>query len=107
MGLSNKVAIIHYVREHTTVPVPQLYAWYLGYDNVLRGPYMLREHMPGKPFPFPFSQRGIICERELRMIHAQLVKYTAQLSHLTVAKIGQLREGDDGGSWSCSKPCTC
>ena len=86
----SEVATMQYVKKHTRIPVPEIHYFDATYDNVLGVPYMFMEFIQGKPYPFPFNQRGIIRDLDLLKIHLQLINSTWRLSRLPFDSIGQL-----------------
>lgn len=86
----SEVATMRYVKQHTSIPVPEVYSFDATDDNTLGVPYMFMEYIQGKPYPYPFSQRGIVRDVELLKVHLQLVHFTWQLSRLPFDSIGQL-----------------
>jgi len=90
--LESELATMRFIKERTSIPVPTVFDFDLGYDNPLGTPYMFMEYMPGKPFPFPFDTptRGEIKDEDLEKIHNQLVAFQAQLLNIGFDKIGQL-----------------
>lgn len=87
----SEVATMRYVKKHTRIPVPEVYSFDATNENILGVPYMFMEYIQGKPYPYPFNQRGIIRDLDLLKIHLQLVNYTWQLSRLPFDSISQLQ----------------
>lgn len=94
----SEVATMRYVKQHTTISVPEVYNYNATYDNILGVPYMFMEYIQGKPYPYPFSQRGIIRDLDILKIHLQLVNFTRQLASLPFSSIGQLHFSPENGS---------
>ncbi|KAH6605838.1 hypothetical protein Trco_004991 [Trichoderma cornu-damae] len=95
--LESEIATMQYVRTNSRIPVPEVYDFDSGYDNELGVPYAILECMPGKPFPFPFKDRGFVSDAELARIHSQLVNFQWQLLQLPFDAIGQLCLDPAGG----------
>ncbi|KAI0518300.1 hypothetical protein F5B22DRAFT_645065 [Xylaria bambusicola] len=95
----SEVATMQFVRENTQIPVPKVYGYDFTYKNVLGTPYIFMEYIAGKPYPFPFSEKGRIKDADLIKIQTQLTNFAWQLSKYPFDKIGQLRfgAGAEGG----------
>lgn len=89
--LESEVATMAYVRKHTRIPVPEIYASDATSNNELGVPYVLMECIHGKPFPFPFSRRSWASDSDILKIHMQLVNFSHELTKLPFKSIGQLR----------------
>jgi hypothetical protein len=89
----SEIATMRYVREHTTIPVPEVYGYDTGTDNLAKTPYILMECIPGwRPPP----KMGELSENVLRTIVDQLANVLVQLSNLQFPKIGYLHTDGTG-----------
>ena len=98
MLLESEIATMIFVKEKTQIPVPKVYGYDVTYRNALGTPYIFMEYIPGKPYPFPFSESGVAKEYELAKIHLQLTYLVWQLCKLPFQQIGQLRFASDDGT---------
>ena len=73
--IESEMATMRYVRQHTAIPVPEIYGFDFSYENPLASPYVFMAYINEKPFPFPFQQRGCIHDRDILKIHPQLVNF--------------------------------
>lgn len=108
----NEVAVIRYIREHTTIPVPFILHWGSKEDSPLGlGPFIIMEYIdhamsmsdalnntPG----FAVQDRLILTpdthEEKLEMLYGQVADILIQLSMLSLPKIGSLNQ-TDGFTW--------
>ena len=97
MLLESEIATMIFVKRKTQIPVPEVYGYDTTYENLLGTPYTFIEYMPGKPYPFPFTEVGIAKEYELAKIHMQLTHFVWQLSEHPFNQIGQLHFASDDG----------
>jgi Phosphotransferase enzyme family len=95
--LESEIATMKYVKFNTEIPIPDVYAYTLDNKNSLRTPYILMECVHGKPYPYPFEERGVMTNNEIIKVHSELTVVTAKLASLQFAKIGMLR-------WDTTKP---
>lgn len=94
--LESEVATMQFVRQHTQIPVPEVYGYDLTYTNSLKTPYILMEYKAGQTYPFPFSATRHVKDEDLLKIHLQLTHFAWQLAQHPFDQIGQLRPAPDG-----------
>lgn len=87
----SEIATMKYVRQHTTIPVPEVYGYDTGTDNPARSPYILMECIRGWRTP---AKLGDLSEDALRKVLDQLADVLVQLSTLQFPKIGYLHTDD-------------
>jgi isoamyl acetate esterase len=92
--MESEVATMKYVREHTTIPVPEVYAFDTTSSNPARSPYILMECIDGWRAPLRLQE---LSDEHLRKILDQLANVLIQLGSLQFPKIGYLYDDADGG----------
>ena len=85
--LESEYATVKYVREHTTLPVPEVYFVNFDPTHVVGAPFMLIERMPGVSMYDIWDQ--IEEEHEVALIK-QVADVLAELSKLQFDKIGSI-----------------
>lgn len=111
----NEVAVIRYIQEHTSIPVPFILHWGMKADSPLGlGPFILMEYIDhemdlgaalnspelaieDRPILDPFIDMD-----KLEMLYSQLADILLQLSKLTFPRIGSLEQIDDI-AWSATR----
>ncbi|KAF9879556.1 hypothetical protein CkaCkLH20_03099 [Colletotrichum karsti] len=92
----NEIALMKWVRENTSIPVPAVIRWDSSCENVLGREFSLLERIPGR------SADKIIWDADdekKRKIVAQLVGFLAQLREKSTWRhVGGLRVDDDQGA---------
>jgi aminoglycoside phosphotransferase (APT) family kinase protein len=88
--LESEVATMKYIKSKTRVPVPEIYAFDVDKNNVLGTPYIFMELMNGLPYPYPFSERKVMTDKDIQKVHNELININTQLAGLTFDKIGML-----------------
>jgi isoamyl acetate esterase len=91
--MESEVATMNYVREHTNIPVPQVYAFELSSDNPVKLPYILMECIHGWRAPLKLQD---LSKPALIKVLDELAGVVVQLSTLQFPQIGYLQEGADG-----------
>ena len=92
--MESEVATMNYVRRHTTIPVPEVYAFDTTSTNPAKSPYILMECIQGWRTPLKLQE---LPDTVLRKILDQLANVLFQLSSLQFPKIGYLHDDIDGG----------
>lgn len=92
--MESEVATMKYVRDHTTIPVPEVYAFDTSTTNPAKSPYILMECIHGWRTPLKLQDlpNPVLCK-----ILDQLANVLVQLSLLQFPKIGYLRDDSPGG----------
>ena len=99
--LKSECDTMQFVREHTTIPVPEIFECKLTSDkteNPVGYPYILMEAIPGRIFRGKF--RTCIPEEHQEKVLSTIANYWIQLSTLRFPMIGRLEarmDGVDGG----------
>ena len=89
-SMESEVTTMEYVKRHTTIPIPTLFGYDCTYSNPLGCPYLLMEHIDGKPLPDVVDELGGMTDGQIFKIHAQLANVSLQLSRLCFPTIGHL-----------------
>jgi isoamyl acetate esterase len=87
----SEIATMRYVKQHTTIPVPEVYGYDTTADNPAKCPYILMEGIHGWRAPPKF---GDLSKDALCKILDQLANVLVQLSTLQFPKIGYLHADD-------------
>ena len=91
--MESEVATMKYVRQHTSIPVPEVYAYDTTSTNPAKSPYILMECIHGWRTPLKLQE---LPDNVLRNIIDQLANVLFQLSSLQFPKIGYLHDDVDG-----------
>lgn len=90
----SEVATIEYIRRHTTIPVPKVYAYDSSVDNKLGLEWIMMEKMKGQPLLHHWDTHDHKTDRFNMSTKLHIAKTVAewvhQLSKLTFDKIGSL-----------------
>jgi len=99
-SMESEIATLLFVRQRTTIPVPDIHGFDCSFDNKLGCPYMFMNKIEGRPIPDVVEDAGGITDAQILKIHAQLAAISLQLARrCTLSHIGQLelsRDGADG-----------
>ncbi|RDL37830.1 uncharacterized protein BP5553_05263 [Venustampulla echinocandica] len=110
-GCLLEAATLKYIREHTSIPVAEVFHYSPTYENDIEIPYILMSKAAGHPLANydwrthtlePSRPNGsvtparVLTEEEKKKIMRQLGCYACQLFGLRFPTIGSLFEGDDG-----------
>ncbi|PGH02347.1 hypothetical protein AJ80_08869 [Polytolypa hystricis UAMH7299] len=97
--LRSEALMLQLLRRETTIPVPDVYHFEETSDNQLSTPFILMQHMPGKPLYDSWFDKSIL-ESELRLRRKQTLKDIAnsmiQLEKFSFSQGGTLIFDDDG-----------
>lgn len=91
--MESEIATMEYIREHTTIPVPKVYAFETTSQNPAKLPYILMECIHGWRAP-PRLQD--LPAPVLHKIMDQLAEVLIQLSTVQFPEIGYLHKDSDG-----------
>ena len=106
----NEVMVIEYLREHTTIPLPNIRFWGLTEDSPEGlGPFIVMDFVNGTDLdellkqPTDNNQQDVILdpdidEAKLDIIYDQVADYMLQLCRLTFPRIGAVSK--DSGEWA-------
>ncbi|KAK1767414.1 kinase-like domain protein [Phialemonium atrogriseum] len=98
--LASEVATLNYISTHSSVPVPEVFAYSASRQNDLGVPYILMSQAPGRRLvDYELRQvKGVpeLMDDDRMTIMRQLGAITSQLSHLRQPKIGSLFQDSDG-----------
>lgn len=109
--VANEVAVIQYLRRHTTIPVPEVH----GSGKTWTGPYIILTYIEGVPLSNVLKVPRVegrpvlnpeISERGLRRAYQEMAKLILELSKAKFPKIGSLTEGPDGEFTVSRRPFT-
>ncbi len=83
----SEVATIMYLRTHTTIPVPKVYAFESSPNNIIGHEWMLMDFMPGRKYTELIEELGPVQQKEIvTTVHG----YLQQLSLQSFNGIGSL-----------------
>ncbi|OBT69567.1 hypothetical protein VE03_00801 [Pseudogymnoascus sp. 23342-1-I1] len=116
----NEVAVMRYIQEHTSIPVPFVLHWGTKEESPCGlGPFIIMEYVEYdcdnsdalNTLGIPYEERPIldpsIEEDKLRKLYAQIADVLLQLSTLSFPKIGSLTQDDAQNAWSVTgRPLT-
>ncbi|OAA63335.1 Aminoglycoside phosphotransferase [Niveomyces insectorum RCEF 264] len=92
ISMLSEMATLKLVREHTTVPVPQVFGFEMSADQPFGYPYVFMEYLGGRALP------NGVAESVPRQHHAkvagQLANVFAELQNVTFSRIGRLWCGE-------------
>lgn len=91
--MESELATMEYVREHTTIPIPKVYAFETSSDNPAKLPYILMECIHGWRAPQRLQD---LPATVLRKILDQSAEVLVQLSTIQFPEIGYLHRDSDG-----------
>lgn len=92
--LESETATVKYVREHTTIPVPEIYFINLNPEHVVGAAFVLMEKLPGKHLYKYWDH--LSTPHKLEVVE-QLAGVVAQLCKLTFDSIGSLNSNGEMG----------
>ncbi|KAJ3931981.1 MAG: hypothetical protein NXY57DRAFT_895031 [Lentinula lateritia] len=96
-SMESEITTITFIRERTTIPVPEILGYNCTFDNELGCPYMLMNMIRGWPIPDVVALAGGMTEAQILKIHAQMAAVTWQLAmNCTFPVIGQLQAQRNG-----------
>ncbi|PGH07546.1 hypothetical protein AJ80_07992 [Polytolypa hystricis UAMH7299] len=103
--LASEAATLRYIKQNSSIPVPDVYHYSSSKDNELGVPYILMSRANGHPLStfdwlpkpkgvptVPVSSCRLLKVDEKQKVMSQLGKFMDQLSHLRFDKIGSLFE---------------
>ncbi|KAK2807855.1 hypothetical protein FQN50_005244 [Emmonsiellopsis sp. PD_5] len=98
--LASEAATLKYIKSHSAIPVPEVYAYSCSRDNDIGVPYILMSKASGFPLSKKWKSLGshktTLSLKEKSKILSQLGLITWQLSQLRFDKIGSLFEEEHG-----------
>ncbi|KAF2452339.1 kinase-like domain-containing protein [Lineolata rhizophorae] len=99
-----EIATMKYVAQKTKIPIPRLFGYSVGSDNLIRVPYMLLEYIDGRQLTQDDVASGSGERR--KHIFEQLADIYLELYDQRFDSIGALTLDVDGSSWSfgCNRP---
>lgn len=89
----SEIATMKVVREHTTIPVPQVFCFEVSADQPFGYPYMLMEALDGRTFPEGLATAIPVQHRA--KVAKQLANVFSELQNLTFSRIGRLWCGEN------------
>ncbi|TFK91552.1 kinase-like protein [Polyporus arcularius HHB13444] len=88
-----------YISSHTSIPMPRIYAYNCGLDNVLHHPYVVTDFMRGTLLIDVWNDASWwIGERSKERLLASVAKHMVALAELEFDKIGCLDRNEADGS---------
>jgi hypothetical protein len=85
----SETATIRHIRQHTTIPVPEIYHYDPDPDNEIGAPFQLMERLPGLPLCKIWDWLAL---EHRKLVLAQIASVIAQLASLKFNQIGSLTE---------------
>lgn len=117
--IRNEAAVMRYVREHTSIPIPRvIYRGRADESQLCLGPFIIKEYVPHdstmyvslNPPERPTNLRGVldpdIAEDKLETLYRQLADILLKMSMPFFPRIGSLKQNDDS-TWEVAyRPLT-
>ncbi len=94
MDLLSEIATIRTVRERTSIPAPQVFAFDVSPSNEVGCPYMIMEALPGRTLGGSIAAQ--VPSEHLPKVASQLAEVVYQLYGLAFDRAGRLWRGKDG-----------
>lgn len=117
--VANEVQFMKYLRQNTTIPLPQVIDWGLTEESPQRlGPFIIMEYVDGTRLstflqqPTENEGEDVVLNPEiddttLDIIYDQLADYVVQLSELNFDSIGSISKDPTSNTWSVTgRPLT-
>ena len=80
-SMESEIYVMRTIRVRTKVPVPEVYAWGSGTDNVFRAPFILMEGVPGRNFcndpSFGAIKYKVLDQMASIMVQLSLIRFPA------------------------------
>ena len=89
--MESEISTMQYVREHTTIPVPELHASDSGKNNPFQAPFILMEGVTG----WEPDWNNLSADLQGKIIH-QMAGIKVKLGNLRFPKIGSLQRDESG-----------
>ncbi|PNY23976.1 Uncharacterized protein TCAP_06056 [Tolypocladium capitatum] len=119
--LAGEAATPKYIREHTSIPVPDVFHYCAASQNDIGAPYILMSKATGRPLATydwqsrhheqlelasPMDPKRAMTQGEREKIMRQLGNYACQLFQLRLPTMGSLfdRDGEDYNIEECLSP---
>lgn len=95
--VKSEAITMQYVKKHTTVPVPDVFAYSTSCDNVVGSPYIFMEAIRGRCHSLELSDVLLdVPEHKKRFVFQQLADYFLQLNTLRFPSLGSLNLDPSG-----------
>lgn len=94
MDLLSEIVTMRTVKERTSIPVPQVFAYDISRSNSVGYPYILMEHIDGQALGGPLVSE--VPPRYLLKVARQLAEIFFELHGLTFDRLGRLWCGENG-----------
>lgn len=118
--VANEVAVMEYLRQHTTIPIPRVHAWGLTKESPRQlGPFIIMDFVNGTLLSTilkqPNNEQDLILDpnidsARLEKVYRQIAGYMLQLSQLHFSQIGAISKADESNksnTWSVTaRPLT-
>lgn len=85
-----EIATMAFVKERTSLPVPNVYVYNLSFDNLLHAPYMIIEKMAGESLERKLYRDGVIYVHQIKRVDKQVKQFMHELADIRFLKIGRL-----------------
>ncbi|KAJ5145996.1 uncharacterized protein N7515_000560 [Penicillium bovifimosum] len=99
--LQNEVATMQFIKEHCSLPVPEIFAYESDEDNPVRTAYILMELLPGSVAMDAAggydTHRGVIPKEHRQNFYRSVAKCHVQMTSLRMPKIGTIVRNSEGG----------
>ncbi|QKX58875.1 uncharacterized protein TRUGW13939_06003 [Talaromyces rugulosus] len=93
-SMLSEIATMRIIKQHTTVPIPQVFDFELSADQPFGYPYVFMEFLGGLTLPNGLA--GTIPHQYHTKVARQLANVFTELQYLTFSRIGRLWCGEDG-----------
>ncbi|KAH6880136.1 phosphotransferase enzyme family protein-like protein [Thelonectria olida] len=109
--VKNEAMVLEYLREHTTIPVPRVYAWGPAEESPRKlGPFILMDFVEGMCLdgllrkPTESEQEPLVLDphidqKKLQVVYSQIADFLLQLSRLRFPYIGAISKDKDNDTW--------
>lgn len=95
--IRSEVTTMRYIKEHTTIPIPQVMGYDDSADNSASCQYILMEGIYGRPYTEPGAHHLFhLPDNKVGAVFAQLADILVQLSSLRFPEIGSLNIDENG-----------
>lgn len=114
--VKNKVMIMKYLSEHTSIPIPRVHHWGLTEESPQQlGPFMIEEFMDGENLGDVLKDPALdeadaailnpnIGDADLNSIYEQIAGFMLELSRLEFPRIGAISKDVVSGEWTVAEP---
>ncbi|KAJ5114027.1 hypothetical protein N7456_002561, partial [Penicillium angulare] len=99
--LASEIATMQLIKEHSQVPVPEVFGFDVHEDNPVGAAFILMELLPGSVVMDTLGghkvHHGVIAKEYRQAFYRSVAKHHVDLAHLRLPKIGSVIRSPDGG----------